>query len=423
MTASIRKRPRPAVLLSKGIQRALAQPTAPKAVRAALFVLSHAASHARNILLFGLPSLPRILTALHSRSSRRDLSPTVAVDIYTAPLAAPGAPVVLYVHGGAWGMGSSWNFAPLGRGLADLSQSTVLVLSYPMYPHALMAEQAASVACALRFVRDEYPDRVVICLAHSSGAHISALALLDSRPHRAYVPLADVFIAQAGVFDLGKHFLYEASRGLAVASPLAPAVDGVDERPGAGALADMSPAAALERPDFLPQWQDIVHECLTLEGDAAAVMLCESAERALPPPGEAARGREEMRPVYFPQVILQAATADLTVPTIAQTGAFYSALVNAAQSPVRLLLYEGEMNHESFVTDWFTGGDVVDREARREYLDSEVDAGHREDIAQKVYGSLSRTIDTVSPADILGGPSAQIRDICRIMSSITGDCC
>lgn len=54
---------------------------------------------------------------------------------------------------------------------------------------------------------------------HSSGAHISMLYLLEALNESKPV-LVDGFIALSGVFDIGKHYLWESARGAHEVSPM-----------------------------------------------------------------------------------------------------------------------------------------------------------------------------------------------------------
>lgn len=81
-------------------------------------------------------------------------------------------------------------------GLANLSGSTVLVLDYHsvLYPRGLIEDQVRVVRCALEYARKTFPEQKLVCVGHSSGAHVSALAFLGNSPGEP--PLADVFFAQ-----------------------------------------------------------------------------------------------------------------------------------------------------------------------------------------------------------------------------------
>ncbi len=66
-------------------------------------------------------------------------------------------------------------------------------------------------------------------VGHSSGANICALALLEfaSAVTPKAVPKVDLFFGLAGVYDIDKHYLFEANRGVHLISPMAAAAGGV----------------------------------------------------------------------------------------------------------------------------------------------------------------------------------------------------
>ncbi|KAL4442435.1 hypothetical protein ABPG77_005019 [Micractinium sp. CCAP 211/92] len=102
-----------------------------------------------------------------------------------ASAAAGGAPVVLFCHGGVWASGSKWHYAPLATRLAQAGVITA-VMSYSLYPDALIPQMVAEVSRALSWTMDNArrlggnPQQVSL-VGHSAGAHLCTMALL----HRA----------------------------------------------------------------------------------------------------------------------------------------------------------------------------------------------------------------------------------------------
>jgi len=109
------------------------------------------------------------------------------VDFWRAPAADGAAPLLFFVHGGAWRAGDKaldtgyWKqaFFP-GRGMALASTN------YRLVPGATVEQQAEDAAAALREVLDQAgelgidPQRVVL-LGHSAGAHLVTLLGTDER--------------------------------------------------------------------------------------------------------------------------------------------------------------------------------------------------------------------------------------------------
>jgi acetyl esterase/lipase len=416
-----------------------------------------AADQLISVLFVGLPALPAITSALKLRAERVKLSDVASVDVYLpvkakreseretereeVPVASsPLTPVVLYVHGGAWGAGDAWNFAPIARALsATYASSPVLILNYKacQYPRGDARDQATSVADALSYARTRFKGRNVICMAHSSGAHVATLALLGIHDARLQgrgncLPLCDVFIAQAGVYDLASHYLYESSRGVALVSPLLPAACG-DGLPDPVAFDTLSPLWHVTREDIcLKTNVDLCQHGLQLEGASSAHFL-ESALRStvdsgvLPTDCEGNMHTPERRtkertandspyPTYFPLTYIQAAVSDNVVPT---TGAlrFFAGLQKCGVD-ASLLLYEGEMGHGEFVTDWLCVNGRPARELRRAMLDVKpADRAGRQRVDRHVFGRDACTAERLDD-EFQFGPAAHARDVVRIVRAL-----
>lgn len=113
--------------------------------------------------------------------------PAQRLDIYRpASIAAGGAPIILFLHGGGWRRGDKAmaqmvrNKAPhwLGKGFLFASAN------YRMLPDATAVQQADDAARALAFLQNRAanwgvdPTRVVL-VGHSAGAHLVALMTAD----------------------------------------------------------------------------------------------------------------------------------------------------------------------------------------------------------------------------------------------------
>jgi acetyl esterase/lipase len=385
----------------------------------------------------GLPLLPRMLWDLQFRKERVSLDDGTSLDVYT-PLGDArqnqNTPVVVYVHGGAWGSGDSWNFSSVGASLSRRhANCTVLVLDYAttQYPSGTMIDQATSVAWALSYARARYRERRVVCIGHSSGAHVSSLALLGYHNAPGTDPdclLADVFIAQAGVYDVGAHFLYESSRGVAHVSPMLPSCchDGV---PDPETMDLHSPLYHLQRMRsrgvrFGGDHGQATSGEYILEGSNAAQHLSPLLGNGTP---IADIGRDQgdaeiegfggdAAVAYsrtFPQTFVQTAVADVVVPATGNLR--YFAALRDRGVDAHLLLYEGEMSHGDFVFDWMASG-LVERETKRTLFDWQaIDAASRRRLTTHLYGSQACSVDTHGLS--VAGPSAHVRDIVRILEA------
>lgn len=182
-----------------------------------------------------------------------------------------GKPATLvFVHGGAWGCGKTWQYRLVANGIGRLlGAQNIVVVGYPTFPASTILHQRDCVSKALHFLHNDpaaqallgkSPGHTTILCGHSSGANICALALLDNLTNRSSCALSgaatsathhtvaaasgssaattvpfpntsrslnvDLFIGLAGVYDIKKHYLFEKNRGVHVISPMAAAAGG-----------------------------------------------------------------------------------------------------------------------------------------------------------------------------------------------------
>ncbi len=103
------------------------------------------------------------------------------LDIYTP--GADNAPVVIYVHGGAWRAGSKRSVKSMPDYFNGLGYIFVSV-GYTLYPRANVERQAREVGQAVNWVRaniSKYggnPDRIAL-MGHSAGSHLASLSALS----------------------------------------------------------------------------------------------------------------------------------------------------------------------------------------------------------------------------------------------------
>jgi arylformamidase len=97
------------------------------------------------------------------------------------PAGRAGAPVQVFVHGGAWKNFTKDDFSFAAESFVPMGVHTV-VLNFSKLPGAKLSDVARQVRRALEWVVRNAasfggdPQRVYVC-AHSSGAHLSAMAL------------------------------------------------------------------------------------------------------------------------------------------------------------------------------------------------------------------------------------------------------
>lgn len=244
----------------------------------------------------------------------------------------PTFPVVIFAYGGAWSTGYPWMYGPIGRVLAEKCGVIALIADYRTYPNGLIEDQVSDLQSIVSFSRKRFPQRRVVLLAHSSGAHTASLAALTSSE---IITVPDALILTAGPYHLGRHVEYEDFRGIASVSPMCPNVGGQKN------LCDYSPTVKAEEETLRLMSRKITASKLRLEGDIAGSQI-----QLLPKvvSSTSAKGTR-----IFPETFLLCSGADDIVPFYSSVR-FANALRNSG-ADCRLLVYEA-VSHSDFIMDW-----------------------------------------------------------------------
>jgi arylformamidase len=101
------------------------------------------------------------------------------------PCGRPGAPTLVYIHGGYWQMNDKEPYVFLGESLLPAGFNLALV-EYTLAPAARMDQIVAEVRASVAWVIDHAkeiggdPARVFVS-GHSAGGHLTAMAMTDAR--------------------------------------------------------------------------------------------------------------------------------------------------------------------------------------------------------------------------------------------------
>lgn len=112
--------------------------------------------------------------------------------------AAENAPLILYIHGGGWSRGDKASATGVKAEHFVRQGYAFASMNYRLVPHATVEEQAADVASAIAWLRQEAPKlgidtRRIVLMGHSAGAHLAALVATDSTYlKQAGVPMEDI---------------------------------------------------------------------------------------------------------------------------------------------------------------------------------------------------------------------------------------
>lgn len=258
-----------------------------------------------------------------------------------------------------------------------------------------MEHQVDDVLAGMRAAKRVFPHRRFVVLAHSSGAHLVAMALLKGAMEGEGA-LAEVAVLSAGVFDLFKHFMYESRRGVAEVSPMLPA---------AGADVNMdefgrwSPSLVGEKMEMeFREWGEGIKDIEQLEGDLAGKDIWLPGVKDIRNKGNA---------VLFPKMFLMASSCDKIVPMYGSVK--FAAVLRGLGVRSRMLVYDF-VEHVDFVADWFEG--VRERDLS-DVLDMGNEEGERrESVFRRIQGESRVKLES---KDGEMGAAPHVRDVMRIL--------
>ena len=102
------------------------------------------------------------------------------LDIYRAKKATPGAPVLVFVHGGGWRHGDKDMYKFLAQGFTQDGYD-VVVPNYRLSPDAQYPDMLHDTAKAVAHAAKAYPERPLVLMGHSAGAYNVMMMGLDSQ--------------------------------------------------------------------------------------------------------------------------------------------------------------------------------------------------------------------------------------------------
>jgi len=129
--------------------------------------------------------------------------PRGGLDLYTPVAARADAPVVVFFYGGSWRKGSKDMYPFVAEALTSLG-AVVAVPDYRLSPAVTFPAFVEDGAAAVAELRRRLPDRRIVLMGHSAGAHIAALLALDpSYLAREGVPACSVsgLVGLSGPYD------------------------------------------------------------------------------------------------------------------------------------------------------------------------------------------------------------------------------
>lgn len=133
--------------------------------------------------------------------------PRQQIDIYAPDHVMADAPLIFYIHGGGWSMGSHKRVD--AKPAFFMEQDAVFASAgYRVLPDAPVEDQAADLGAALRAVRAsaaDYgfdPDKIIL-MGHSAGAHLAALLGTDPQyAGTAFDAIRGAVLVDGGGYDI-----------------------------------------------------------------------------------------------------------------------------------------------------------------------------------------------------------------------------
>ena len=117
-----------------------------------------------------------------------------SLDIYRAKTPKADAPVLIFIHGGAWDRGSKGIYKFLAEGFTKSGYDIVLP-NYRLYPDAVFPNFLEDNAKAVAFTAELFPGRPIVLMGHSAGGYnVLMLALKDKFLAKFGVNLCETII-------------------------------------------------------------------------------------------------------------------------------------------------------------------------------------------------------------------------------------
>jgi len=203
-----------------------------------------------------IPQLPLVIRIIysyfisHTPNFRKDIcytkkgyetKPRHYMDIY--PQTKGAAPVIVFVHGGAWGFSSKFDHHLVGKKLQQLG-FVVVIPSYSRFPFGHIEDMIDDIDQVFDWVTNNVSGwgghhHKIILFGHSAGAHIILMTVLEKilRAHhrtlfKVLTPKPTAWklsnfkhvVLCSGVYDIVNHFDFEAQRSVEDISPMKPAM-------------------------------------------------------------------------------------------------------------------------------------------------------------------------------------------------------
>jgi acetyl esterase/lipase len=190
---------------------------------------------------------------------------------FEAAGAKPGAPIILFVHGGGFVAGGPAISAPIVLPSCHLSGCEAFGPDYSLLPEASYPTQIDEISAVYYALCTDYPERRVVLFAESTGAAIALAAMMRWRQDGVTAPLGAVFLSPC-IDGKGASDTHIALDGR---DPLIKSMRGGYTR---NLFRFYAPEAALDDPDVSPIYGDFTYlPPILAQAGSREVMLGDAA--------------------------------------------------------------------------------------------------------------------------------------------------
>ena len=112
------------------------------------------------------------------------------------------APVVLFVHGGYWQVGSRKIYSFVSKSWTKAG-CVAAVVGYNLAPEASLHQMVSEIKSAVKYINTRFPKSKLFLCGHSAGAHLCAMMMVSDWSKDPSIPqvIHGMFLI-SGVFDL-----------------------------------------------------------------------------------------------------------------------------------------------------------------------------------------------------------------------------
>lgn len=147
--------------------------------------------------------------------------PAQRIDFYAPPAGSGPAPLVVFIHGGAWRMGDKAMATGEKAAFFHHEGYAFAAINYRLVPEASVEDEADDVAAAVASIRGRAPElgvdpRRIALIGHSAGAHLAALVASDPQ----YLMARGMSLKAIRAVVLLDGAAYDVPRQIAAAGPL-----------------------------------------------------------------------------------------------------------------------------------------------------------------------------------------------------------